>query len=476
MTTHTGKVDPKDARRVRHTRIGVWDLYEERQTNSSLPHIPGSSIAETCAQMIQNTPYVVRMLKDMLSIRRVQILLPIFLIIEVIDSLIPAVSSWYSGQLLLLIPTAIERHAVDSTVLIHAAVGHLACKVASRLLKYAQRLVVLPMDRSVERFYAGHIFHSTARLDLPTMEDPAVQKQLHSIIPNWSHSVAWETIEVSTGILMTLISMLSQLLVLFTVLQEQQDGLLLIILGCSRSIFLWCSTKPNMSSFSVWAATTTNRDYMRMQGLEKLVDEGSHRKELVAGNLSEYITAQFRKSAQRVGDDAGDFREVRHFHYVKQHLSVFSILRELMHELPQIIFTLCVVQRPMTILLSLASFILIEHTSHSFVSTQVFSLDFSLAKQFANIRMLYEIENVKNKVVDGTESFPEDQQSLRSGVSVEFRNVSFQYPGAERCALRNVSFKIGAGQLCVSNSAFRAFSKCDYRLLSEQTALERALY
>lgn len=124
----------------------------------------------------------------------------------------------------------------------------------------------------------------------------------------------------------------------------------------------------------------------------------------------------------------------------------------------------------------MASFILIEDTSYSFVSTQVFSLDFSLAKQFANIRMLYEIENVKNKVVDGTESFPEDQQSLRSGVSVEFRNVSFQYPGAERCALRNVSFKIGAGQLCVSNSAFRAFSKCDYRLLSEQTALERALY
>lgn len=84
----------------------------------------------------------------------------------------------------------------------------------------------------------------------------------------------------------------------------------------------------------------------------------------------------------------------------------------------------------MTILLSLASFILIEHTSHSFVSNQSFSLEFSLAKQFANIRMLYEIENVKNKVVDGTESFPEDQQSLRSGVSVEFRLISI------RCFIR----------------------------------------
>lgn len=473
MVTRTGKVNPQDARRVKHSRIGIWDLYEERQANSSWLRIPGSSIVETYAQMIQNTPYVVRMLKDVLSIRRVQMLFPIFLVMEVSGSLIPAVSLWYSGQLLRLVPTAIERHTIDSTALIQAVVGHLTCKVVLRLLQYAQYLVVLPMDRSMKQFYAGHIFHSMARLDIPTMGDPAVQKQLESVMPSWRHSIAWETIEVSTGIVMTLISMLSQLLILFTVLHEQQDGLLLIILGCSRSIILWY-TKPNMSSSSVWAATTTDRDYMWMQGLEKLVGDGSHRKELVASNLSEYITAQFRKSVQRVGDDGGGFREIRQVHSVKKHLSVVSILREIMHELPQIIFTLCVVQKPMTILLSFASFMLIEHTSHSFVSTQLLPIEeFSLAKQFANVRKLYDIENVENKVVDGIESFPENQQALRSGVSVEFRNVSFQYPGAERCALRNVSFKIGAGQLCVSDPVFWAFSKCDCRSLSEQTALER---
>lgn len=59
------------------------------------------------------------------------------------------------------------------------------------------------------------------------------------------------------------------------------------------------------------------------------------------------------------------------------------------------------------------------------------------------------MDNIKNKVVDGSEPFPEDRQSLRSGISIEFRNVSFQYPDAERYALRNVSFKIRAGQLCI---------------------------
>jgi hypothetical protein len=288
MATRAGKVDPQDARRVKHSRIGVWDLYEERQTNSNLLRIPGSSI-ETFAQMIQNTPYVMRMLKDVLSIRRVQMLLPIFLIMEVSNSLIPAVSLWYSGQLLRLVSTAIERHTMDSTVLTHAAVGHLACKVVSRLLRYARDFIDFPMDMSMKQLSAGHIFHSTARLDLPTMEDPAVQKQLYSTMSTWRYSVAFETIEVLTSIVTTFISVLSQLLVLFTVLHEQQDGLLLIILGCSRFLVLWY-TKPSTSSSSVWIATTNDQDYIRMQGLERLIYDDFHRKELVAGNLSEYIT------------------------------------------------------------------------------------------------------------------------------------------------------------------------------------------
>jgi len=38
---------------------------------------------------------------------------------------------------------------------------------------------------------------------------------------------------------------------------------------------------------------------------------------------------------------------------------------------------------------------------------------------------------------------------LTSGITVEFQNVSFRYPGSENFALRDVSFKIEKGQLCV---------------------------
>jgi hypothetical protein len=77
----------------------------------------------------------------------------------------------------------------------------------------------------------------------------------------------------------------------------------------------------------------------------------------------------------------------------------------------------------MTIPLSLASMALVNQTSQSFTSTlfSLFGESESLAEQFKDVRKLYEFENVPNKVVDGTEPFPEDQQSIRSGISLEFR-------------------------------------------------------
>jgi len=81
------------------------------------------------------------------------------------------------------------------------------------------------------------------------------------------------------------------------------------------------------------------------------------------------------------------------------------------------------------------------------------------------VKLLYEIIKIPNRVqveipkktnldVNYDEPslgipFPEQQQSLNWGISIEFRHVSFKYPGSETHALRDVSFKIEKGQLCV---------------------------
>jgi len=95
-----GKFDPKD-NHVKHTRIGVWDLYEEIRTDVT-PIIPGSSGLETYAQIVQCMPYVVRMLKDVLSIKRCRTLFAAFFVVEVSSSLLPAVSLWYAHRVVFI--------------------------------------------------------------------------------------------------------------------------------------------------------------------------------------------------------------------------------------------------------------------------------------------------------------------------------------------------------------------------------------
>lgn len=59
-------------------------------------------------------------------------------------------------------------------------------------------------------------------------------------------------------------------------------------------------------------------------------------------------------------------------------------------------------------------------------STSLFALfgeSSSLAEQFASVRKLYEISNIRNRIVDGNVPFPENQQTLRHGISIEFRQV-----------------------------------------------------
>ncbi|KAG1770215.1 P-loop containing nucleoside triphosphate hydrolase protein [Suillus occidentalis] len=442
------KIDPQDTRRFKHTRIGIWDFYEERRTEY---YIPGTSIRERCGQIIESMPYVVQMLRDVLSIRRSWLFLSAFFIVEVLISLTPAISLWYSGQLLRLVETAMETRTVNTTLLIHVVVGHLTCKVTTRLLESVQSVITIPMSIFIKQFYAERLLHEAARLDLPTYEDSDIRRQFSFALSPSGSSIAWKAIETSTNHATSAISVVLQLLVLFTVLREQQDGFLLMVLGSSQAIFQWYSTRESMVKPLVWGANTTNKHYIRMRGLKGLCDYASHRKELIAGNLGEYITEQYHESAQSVGNDAGSFPELHRLHFKKKSLSFMSILQEIMQELPQIILILRFIQKPTTVPLTLAfALFLVERTSRSLFFDNFSPYEHNdLATQLAEVRKLYEIKNVQNKVVDGKESFPENKQSLRGGISVEFRHVSFRYPGAEKYALRDVSFKIGAGQLCV---------------------------
>jgi hypothetical protein len=45
----------------------------------------------------------------------------------------------------------------------------------------------------------------------------------------------------------------------------------------------------------------------------------------------------------------------------------------------------------------------------------------NVSEQLSALRKLYEAGNIPNQVIDGTVPFPENGQSIRDGISLEFR-------------------------------------------------------
>ncbi|KAH9891326.1 P-loop containing nucleoside triphosphate hydrolase protein [Cubamyces lactineus] len=448
-SSRKGTFDPNDTHRVKHTRIGVWDLYEE--INPDLENIPGSTSLEKLLEAYACLPYLLRMCADILSIRSCWFLLVAYLTADFLHSLLPAASLWYSGQLITILQTAIDTRTVDKDLLFRVCLGRIACTLGRRLLNYARQELRGPLSRRLKQRYSLHLFHARARLDLPTFEDPLVQRQLEDA-SSTSGSIAWDTLVMASGIVSTAIQVVSQVSVLARVLGAQQDGVLLAILSFSSSLSDWVTRWNVLANRQVWAATTKDKDYIRMVGLKHVVNNLEHRKELVAGNLSEFVTREFREISQRVGpDNAVDFMEQRRVSRGRQRFSFLTFIQDPLRELPQIVFTLRAVQYPASMPVSLASLNLLQQTTSQFSYTlwRFFDQTGSVTEQLATVRKLYDVAHIPNRIPDGTVPFPEDAQKIRNGVELEFRNVSFRYPGSEQYALRDVSFKLSAGQLCV---------------------------
>ena len=96
-----GAFDPDDAKRVKHSKSGVWDLYEE--ITPELKNIPGGAKLEHLNELRQGLPYVWRMLKDLGNLKNCWFVLSTYLICSVILSLLPAAALWYSGQMIKIV-------------------------------------------------------------------------------------------------------------------------------------------------------------------------------------------------------------------------------------------------------------------------------------------------------------------------------------------------------------------------------------
>lgn len=159
----------------------------------------------------------------------------------------------------------------------------------------------------------------------------------------------------------------------------------------------------------------------------------------------------------------------------------------------QIAFILIVSRKQVNFPMALAAFTLIQSAAKNLRLNlnSIFQQTGDFASQLSSLRAIYAVSEIKNKVKDGTEGL----NTNRDGLSLEFElvtamarrapphgfffsDVSFKYPGSKSYALRNVSFEVKPGQLCVRRSWLWTNTSYPgaYRSLWGSTALEKARY
>ncbi|KAF9560186.1 P-loop containing nucleoside triphosphate hydrolase protein [Agrocybe pediades] len=394
------------------------------------------------------------MLREIASIRECRPLFLLFLILIALSSVIPAIALSYSGQLLQIVESAVEHRKIDTDQLVSVVFGAFLSSAANHLLTFGRRQISRPLSKRIELYYTAHIFNAYARLDVPTYNDPAVKRQLEQAFPARGRStLAFSAVNTFLSIISTVVQLASQSIVLYRLLRSQQDGLLLAFLSAVLAYYRRPRHHQLFLKDRVWVATTKDKDYIKAQGLKITVNESCHRQEIVAAGLAPFLLEQYRIAISRMSVRASHFYEALDENAQGKFMRL--LIPEVLRGLPEIIFALRAVQHPRSIPLSLASLHLIKQTTTSFATTAFAIADQteSISDIMTKLIQFYEVANIPNRVQDPPKeeaiAFPENDQSLKTGISVEFRDVSFRYPGSEEYALRNVSFKIDRGQLCV---------------------------
>ena len=78
---------------MRHTRVGVWDIYEE--VHPEVERIPLSSRWVEHLESLQGLPYVWRMLKELAGLRDCWGSLLWYLALTGVTAVVPAITLWY---------------------------------------------------------------------------------------------------------------------------------------------------------------------------------------------------------------------------------------------------------------------------------------------------------------------------------------------------------------------------------------------
>ncbi|KAG8752161.1 hypothetical protein FRC12_012106, partial [Ceratobasidium sp. 428] len=190
----------------------------------------------------------------------------------------------------------------------------------------------------------------------------------------------------------------------------------------------------------------TDLRWLRMDALFDLGTDADYKKEVIADNLEGYINSQYDKDLKDLGDTP---TQDPYEQLSNRALFEYGDFDAFIDSLPLFVYAWSSLQSGNQG--NLSSLVLMQQAARSLQSTlwRVMYSGRNMSSLFRNTLALYDVLELKSAMVDGTVIYPEEKYKDLKGASIEFKSVNFQYPMTDKLVLKDMSFSIESGQLCV---------------------------
>ncbi|KAL8281424.1 hypothetical protein RQP46_006108 [Phenoliferia psychrophenolica] len=435
--------------KTRKRQVGIYEVEETVPSFTNL--LPGVSAFKWFDGFRSSLPFLWKLFAE-LAQGGGWTQIAVWTLTQVLLALFPALELWLSSQLLSFVQEAIDtRHLSHPSHFYTIAFLRVSCAVLNRILKWIDDRTDNVLSARLSEIFSRRILEAQLRLSLGTLSDPDTQRVFQQISSATGGAGSkpkrrgGEFSGIARGLsgLLSVVEMMAQGIILAGMLrQKREDRIYAVAALLGYVLSRW--ENSHMRKGDTWWCRISNTDYLRMQRLAQIGTTLTYKAEVEALGLEEYILNDYSRATLSLGLTSTVYPHKA----ARQQFSLVGTFRDMLSHFPLIHLAYTAAHSPNTVPLSLATITLVQSTTNRFAAKveSLANVSDGLADEVANFRNLFELAEMEMELKDGMVGF---EKREGKGMEIEFRDVSFSYPGAPRPSVHGLSFKLQPGQLAI---------------------------
>ncbi|KAF8606626.1 P-loop containing nucleoside triphosphate hydrolase protein [Ceratobasidium sp. AG-I] len=431
----------EDKPRYRERQLGAWTLYSPI-TNAWRDSIPTLDTIYELYGLVKSTPVVWQFLRECFSLG--PYVFTVYLISTALGSLMLSIQLYNNSYILELTERVLLNHEDHSKAfkeLKYGFIVYLVTLASGWVVRHLEEYMGLVMKQRVELHFEARILEVRSQLDIDTAEDPDIESRMDQATKSGFDALSvLEGLVESIGIFTELAGHFS---VMGQVLGSRNDAKIFGLLCIARPLANYAFIHREINRYY---AMVTNPHWLRMKALHTLGTEIQYKKEVLGGGLAGYINSQYAYHLKSLGDTSGNFPDEQ---MRQKRLFNFDDVSAAFTSIPLFIFAWGSLRGSKE--LSLTSLVMMQQTAATFQNTmwRFAAYGAQISNMFKNVVSLYEVLDIKPAMLDGDVAYPDEAHRDQKGTAIEFSGVNFAYSAAQDLVLKDMSFSIASGQLCV---------------------------